>query len=48
MQIKNAVKIYLTYLKDNARPNTARSFKYCLDKFQDSFSEKEERNGRIA
>jgi len=41
MLVEQSVKLYLTYLKDNSRPNTLRSFKFTLDKFNEMFSDKE-------
>ncbi len=34
MKTKDAIKIYSAYLLTNTRPNTIRSFKYTLDRFE--------------
>jgi len=41
LKVEQAVKIYLSYLKDNTRPNTVRSFSHTLNKFKASFAGKE-------
>jgi len=38
MIVDNAVKLYLTYITDNSRPNTVRAFSYTLMKFKNKFS----------
>lgn len=40
MKISQAVSLYESYLKDNARPNTIRSFMFTLQKFSDKFQNK--------
>jgi len=44
MNVEAAVKIYLSYLKDNTRPNTVRSFGFTLLRFQEAFSDREMRD----
>lgn len=41
MIIKQAVNLYLTYLENNTRPNTVRSFRFVLTKFAAFFSDSE-------
>lgn len=37
MLVEKAVEIYLSYLRDNTRPNTVRSFGFTLSRFRESF-----------
>lgn len=37
MQVEQAVRMYLSYLKDNTRPNTVRSFSFTLNNFSGFF-----------
>lgn len=39
MKVEKAVESYLGYLNGNTRPNTVRSFKFTLSRFNDLFSE---------
>jgi len=41
MNIKAAVDMYLSYIKEHARPNTIRTFSYTISRFEEYFKERD-------
>jgi len=39
MNIKAAVDMYLSYIKEHARPNTIRTFSYTIFRFEEYFNQ---------
>jgi len=41
VKVEKAINLYISYLKDNSRPNTVRSFSFALNRFSSLFSDRE-------